>query len=87
MVKIKILKNTCANSRPVSIGEVIEVTESTARQLERTNKAERYVAPVQAPVPPPVKEEIKEEPKKVTKSKAKAKSKAKSKSNTQKKDK
>ena len=84
MVKIKILKNTCANSRPVSIGEVIEVTESTARQLERTSKAERYTAPVQAPIAPPVKEEIKE-PKKVAKSKTSAK--RKTKSNTQKKDK
>jgi|TARA_Y100000310_G_scaffold84340_1_gene81164 hypothetical protein len=83
MVKIEILKNTCANSRPVSIGEVIDVTESTARQLERTGKAKRYEAPVQeAPVSiTPIIEA--EAPKKVAKSKAKAKRKSKS---TQKKD-
>lgn len=82
MAKIEILRQTVANSNPVSIGDVIEVTESVARQLIGTGKAKYYEAPAVQAV---AQEEPKPEP--VAKAAPKSKAKAKTKSKAQKKDK
>ncbi len=80
MPKIEILRNTAANAIPVHVGDVIEVTEATARQLIRSGKAKAYEAKV---IP---QEEAKPKVAKAKASKKKSSAKAKSK-NTQKKDK
>ena len=55
MVKIKILQNTVCVGQKVRSGEVVETTESAARLLVNTGKAEPFVGEAKKPAKKTVK--------------------------------